>query len=241
MRDQKEINKEMYDKRRAEKLCLWCGKPLDREGALCKACIDKSRSRTKAYREYYLSMGICPICRKRKVSIGYKSCVICRENKALRRMKLKDPLYAEAESRKRKEMRIERAEKGLCTSCGKNKAERGFKTCHECRKRNTKYRHMYITKYQLSDRALWVSQGRCERCGSYDLQEGTKLCKNHYKQVCEALTKAREVSLGNKAALRAEREAAELQKSSELKIQFRPRTIAERKQIKEQRERQKDE
>ncbi len=241
MRDQKEINKEMYDKRRAEKLCLWCGKPLDRDGVLCQACAEKSRTRTKAYKEYYLNMGICPYCRKRKLTPGYKSCVVCRENKALRRMKSKDPEKAKQRSIYRKSKRAERIDQGLCTVCGKRKAEQGFKTCPECRRNQKKYRHIYVSKYQLSDRALWVSQGRCEHCGSYDLQEGTKLCKKHYMMSCEALAKAREVSLGNKAAVRAAQEAAELQKSHELRIQYKPRTMADRKQLKEQRERQKDE
>ena len=227
MRDQKEINRELYQKRREEKLCLWCGKPLDREGALCQSCVEKSRQRTKAYKEYYLNMGICPYCRKRKLTPGYKSCLHCREKNALMRLGKKDPEQARQRSIYRKSKRIERA-------------EQGFKTCPECLRKQKKYRHIYVSKYQLSDRALWVSQGRCERCGSYDLQEGTKLCKEHYKQVCEALEKGREVSLGNKAAARAAQEAAELQKSHELMIQFKPRTMTERKQLKEQRGKTKE-
>ena len=241
MRDQKEINKEMYDKRRAEKLCLWCGKPLDRDGVLCQACAEKSRTRYRLNREYYLKMGVCPYCRKRKVTPGRKSCLPCRENAAMKHGSRSHPDLAKQKSIYRKSKRIERLEKGLCTVCGKREAEPGFKTCADCRRRQKKYRHIFVSKYQLSDRSLWVSQGRCERCGSYDLQEGTKLCKEHYKQVCEALEKGREVSLGNKAAARAAQEAAELQKSHELRIQYKPRTMADRKQLKEQRERQKDE
>lgn len=230
MRDQKKINEERYKRCREEHLCLWCGKPLDREGALCSECIEKSRQRTKAYKQYYISMGICPVCRKRKVTPGYKSCMVCREQKAMKRMMNKaDPEQKKAQSIKRKEIRIERIANGICVTCGKNKAEKGFKTCAECRKKVRKYRQIYISKYQLSDRALWVSQGRCERCGSYDLQEGTKLCRKCYQQSAEALEKARSVVQKHRADARAAQEAAELQMSNELKIQFKPRTIWERK------------
>lgn len=230
MRDQKKINEERYKRCREEHLCLWCGKPLDREGSLCSACVEKSKQRSKAYKQYYLSMGICPVCRKRKVTPGFKSCVVCRDNKAMKRMANKaDPEKQKAQSIKRKKIRIERIENGICVVCGKQKAEKGFKTCPECRKKHKRYRKLYITKYQLSDRALWVSQGRCERCGSYDLQEGKKLCKTCYNNSLKSLEKGRSVVQKHRAEARAAQEAAELQMSAELKIQFRPRTIWERK------------
>ena len=237
MSDQKKLNEERYKRCRENHLCLWCGKPLDREGSLCEACAEKSRQRTKTYKQYYLSMGICPTCRKRKVTPGFKSCVVCRDKKAMKRLAYKaEPEKQKEQSIKRKEIRAERIANGICVVCGKREAEKGFKTCPDCRKKSKQYRKLYVTKYQLSDRALWVSQGRCERCGSYDLQEGTKLCKTCYKNSIEALEKARSVVQKHRADARAAQEAAELQMSNELKIQFKPRTIWERKLQKLERE-----
>jgi len=240
MRDQKESMKKLYAQRREKNLCLWCGKPLDRDGVLCSECTSKNRQHSKERRDYLLRIGICPICGKRKITEGYKSCLICRESSAMRMKQQKSEQQKEKKSQYQKELRKERAKQGLCTSCGINKPEPGFKTCPECRRRKRNYRHMYVSKYQLSDRALWVSQGKCERCGSDDLQEGTKLCKEHYKQACEALAKGREVCFSNRAKARAEQEAAELRKSHELMIQFKPRTIYERKQQKAEKDGNKE-
>ena len=216
--------------RRKNKLCLWCGKPLDRDGALCTACARKSNERTKAYKDYYLRIGVCPVCRKRKVTPGYKSCYPCREKISLRKKKIySDPIKKEQRLQARKEKRAKLVEEGICTNCGKNKAEKGFRTCPDCRKKAKNYRKLYVTKYQLSDRALWVSQGRCERCGNDDLQEGTKLCKKCYAHSLAALEKGRAVVIQHRAEERAKQEAIEAQKMQEVKKMFHPRSIWERR------------
>lgn len=230
MKDQKKTNQEMYAKRRKEKLCLWCGKPLDREGSLCIECNEKNKERSKANKDYYLKMGICPYCRKRKITSGYKSCFPCREQISLKRkQESADPERKGLLLQREKEKRKERLKNGLCTKCGKNKPENGYRTCAECRRKVKKYRKTYITKYQLPDRALWKDQGRCSRCGAEEQYEGFTLCKKCYEQSVAALEKARSTVFRHRAEERARQEEIEAQKQIEVKKMFHPRSIWERR------------
>ena len=231
MRDQRELQKKLYDKRRARLQCLWCGKPLDREGSLCQACCDRCNTDSKERRKYLKKIGRCTKCGQNKATNGFATCNSCRE-KAARKARENRQNNTEAANTVRayqKALRDKRRKEGLCTECGKNVPEKGFARCNECRKRQRRYRKTYYTKYQLSDRYLWKSQGKCSRCGSDDIHEGTSLCEKCYGVSCEALAKARKVVEGNRAKARAEIEAEEQEKMRFVKIQYKPRTLWERK------------
>ena len=230
MKDQKKINQDLYAKRREERLCLWCGKPLDREGVLCRACADKDKERSKANKEYYLQIGICPLCRKRKVDVGYKSCLACREKISLKNKENRQDPEKRAQILERaKEKRQKRIDSGLCTICGKNKPENGYRTCEACRKKHRRYRKIFITKYQLSDRALWKDQGKCARCGADEQYNGFSLCRKCYEQSTEALERARETVFRHRREERERLEALEAEKMREVKKMFHPRTMEERR------------
>lgn len=161
---------------------------------------------------------------------GYKSCVPCRlKFSAKSKQDWGDSKKKEHYRQKKKELRQKRIEAGVCTKCGKNMAEPGFRTCIDCRKSMRNYRKIYITKYQLSDRALWKDQGRCSRCGADEQYEGFSLCKKCYMQSVEALEKGRNTVLKHRAEERARLEAIEAQKQIEVKKMMHPRTIAERR------------
>ena len=230
MKEQKDINKERYDRLREEHRCLWCGKPLDREGSLCVSCNEKGKKRTKANKKYYLQIGICPTCRKRKVSPGYKSCLPCREAKRLSRRNGANPEQYERTLEQKRAKRVFRAENGLCTVCGKPNREAGeWHTCPECRKKQRDYRKMYVLKNQLPDRALWKDQGRCSRCGADEQYNGFTLCRKCYEQSAVALEKARAVVFKHRADERAKQEAIEAERIRETKRMFHPRTMIERR------------
>lgn len=231
MSKQSEYQQQLCKTRKENNLCVWCGKPLDREGAICQACANKSKERSKERRDYLLKIGVCPVCGKRPITTGgYKSCVVCRTHASDREKNLRTKEKSEHLSIYYKQKRTARESQGLCTVCGKNKAEPGFKTCLDCRKKKRKYNHIYVTKYTLSDRELWKGQGRCARCGSEDMHEASVLCEKCYQNSCKALEKARAVSLGNKAKKRAEQEEAVLRKSHELMEQFKPKTLWDQRQ-----------
>lgn len=57
-------SRQRYEERKASNLCVRCGKPLDREGAVCTAC---KNSQTAYGRELYKKLqavGVCPRCGK---------------------------------------------------------------------------------------------------------------------------------------------------------------------------------
>lgn len=236
MSKQTEYQRQLYKSRKENNLCLWCGKPLDREGTICQACANKSKERSKERRDYLLKRGICPVCGKREISEGgYKSCLVCRSHASDREKNLRTKEKSEYLSIYYKKKRNDREANGLCTICGKNPPERGFKTCLDCRKKKRKYQHIYVTKYTMADRELWKGQGLCARCGREDLHEGSVLCERCYQNSVKALEKARAVSLGNKAKKREEQEAAVLKRSHELMEQFKPKTLWEQRQKPKQR------
>lgn len=61
-------------------LCSSCGKPLDREGAICEACRVRRKENNALRRARIKEAGLCPVCGKRPMFEG-KSCAICREKK----------------------------------------------------------------------------------------------------------------------------------------------------------------
>jgi predicted amidophosphoribosyltransferase len=75
-------SRQRYEERKASKLCVLCGKPLDREGVVCTACNSK---RTAYGRELYKKLqavGVCPRCGKNLLYGDEKSCVECRAKSA---------------------------------------------------------------------------------------------------------------------------------------------------------------
>lgn len=230
MTKQTEYQRKLYAERKEKNLCLWCGKELDREGSICQSCAEKSKQRSKVRRDYFLKIGLCPYCGKRKVDKPYKSCPVCRDN-ANERLKARytdqqreyQRMYAKAK-------RLKRAEQGLCTSCGQNPADPGYKTCSDCRRKARTFNRIYKTKYQLSDRDVWKMQGVCIRCGREDVHEGTSLCEKCYAESIAALEKGRKTIQEKKEKKRAEQEIIELEKERKLKETFKPRTLWQKRE-----------
>lgn len=75
--------------------------------------------------------------------------------------------YTESIKRYAKRIYAERKAKGLCVSCGKNKAENGVR-CEKCKtivKRNRMLRKEYL-----------LSKGKCIVCGKTNAVQGKKTC-----------------------------------------------------------------
>lgn len=159
--------------RKRQGLCVYCGKPLDRQGVLCTACNDKFNKYQKESKEQYISVGICPICRKNEIFNNERSCLECRAKSAIRDQKrVKEKI---AHNRKRYNERIEQ---GKCPRCGKPKEDDGYSWCAECRAKRKKWLNRKEKKNVKAER---VSQGLCPNCGSPDLVPGKKLCKDCYR------------------------------------------------------------
>ena len=67
----------IIEKRKMNKLCRDCGKPLDRNGIRCTQCNDKHNQYNTETRKFYRSMGVCPRCRKESLYGDEKVCIEC--------------------------------------------------------------------------------------------------------------------------------------------------------------------
>ncbi len=70
-----------------------------------------------------------------------------------------------------------RIEQGICTRCGKRKADSGYKTCGICRAKKREYKRIKYGKPIQSDR---IEQGICYFCDN-PVKIGYKVCEKHYQ------------------------------------------------------------
>lgn len=132
---QKEISARNYRNRKDNGLCPRCGKPLDREGYHCSSCLEKNRIYRQENRDFFRENHLCTECGKNKVPDGERICPECRA----KRESWKKPLTEEQKlrygSRFKTQQRMlyhDRAEKGICTRCGKRNSAPGKKKCGIC-------------------------------------------------------------------------------------------------------------
>jgi len=133
--------KEKHDYRKANGLCVKCGKPKDDSDRLqCESCRKEQSEYLKMRRKYFLNNKICPICRTTRLADGEKVCTDCSQ-------KLKDRResygYGKGDMRAYNRARRERLKaQGLCVTCGREKADGGTVTCRKCKKRATELREL---------------------------------------------------------------------------------------------------
>lgn len=103
----------------------------------CKECNEKQNMYQNQTRNFLKKIGICPVCRKEKLFGEEKQCLDCREKSYERKLKYnitdeKKQIYRENFKKQQKELYKERSKKGICTRCGKRKADTGRKKCKVC-------------------------------------------------------------------------------------------------------------
>lgn len=165
-------------RRRAEKIenkiCLQCGGRVEDEKVLCKTCNDKNNQRAREDREFYRKNRICPVCTINELFGTEKSCPECRakdaEEKAKYREKHKEK-WLEYQRHWQKQNYARNKELGICTRCGKRKADEGFFTCSICRAKTNTYKQ----QKQEIPRHERNSYGLCYVCAKPLDREG-KTC-----------------------------------------------------------------
>ncbi len=174
-------SKRRYEERKANSLCVYCGKPLDRQGSLCTACKDKRATYSRDIYKKLQAVGVCPKCGKNLLYGDEKNCLDCRSKSAREMSKLR-ALDREKNNEQQKMWRKARYEKdkenGICTRCRKRKASLGYSTCAFCRE---SMRNARIKKPKRTDR---YKQGLCFFCDN-PIKEGYKVCEKHYQQNCK--------------------------------------------------------
>lgn len=186
-------SKQRYEERKANNLCTRCGKPLDRQGALCTACKDKYTAYSRDIYKKLQAVGICPRCGKNLLYGDEKSCIECRAKsaKATAKMRTADvKKYNERQKAWRKARYEKDKENGICTRCRKRKADPGYSTCAFCRET------MRNARVKMPERTGRYEQGLCFFCDN-PVKPGYKVCEMHYQQnvknaTCEKANLARQ-------------------------------------------------
>lgn len=190
---QKEISARHYKRRKENGLCPRCGQKLDRKGHYCTKCLKKHNEYEKENREFYKKLGICPECRKEKLFGDEKRCISCREKQYKRRkdqMEEQKRKYSENFKKKQKERYKERSENGICTRCGKRKAENGKKKCRICLEKNAeahrrkRFMGMNVKEYRKENHL-------CFFCGNPTDRETGNICQSCWEKCKENGLKSR--------------------------------------------------
>lgn len=197
---QKDYSKLHYQRRKENGLCPRCGKKLDREGHYCTECLKKDREYKQENRRFFRDNGLCHYCGKEMLYGQEKQCIKCRE----KRYEKRKPLTEEQKIRygnnlKEQQRRLykERSEQGICTRCGKRKAEPNRKKCGICLDKDAKQaRKKRLCRQDEKERRR--ENNLCYRCGDpIDIDKG-QLCSKCYSESCKNLEKARLVKPENK-------------------------------------------
>ncbi len=117
---------------------------------------------------------------------GEKVCPECNAEFANRAAKMREENREEYNEKQRiihKNTYNIRKEQGICTRCGKRKADVGYKTCSIYRAKIREYKRV---KYGKPDRSDRFEQGLCYFCDS-PIKEGYKVCEKHHQMNLEKL------------------------------------------------------
>lgn len=183
------ISKETIEYRRANHLCIRCGKAKAIEGKTrCKECTDRDNARRKKNREYCSDNGICTRCGINKAEPHKKICYECLG-------KERDYYHARGRSEEQQKRNTESKRRavqhlkdmGLCIRCGKRTPADGRFECPTCLAKKKRFRDRRRKNYAKYE---WVGVGLCAICGDSNLVEGKKLCQKCYDRQLVNISKA---------------------------------------------------
>lgn len=177
--------KRLLERRKANGLCIDCGIELDRDGVRCIECNTKHNEKNKADRKWYRENGICPRCRKNTLFGDENMCPECSAEMYEISMNSRERLgrehYNSVHAEWSRKTHAKRIELGICTRCGKRKADYGLKTCGICRNKDKEYRQ---AKYGKPDRSERYEQGLCYFCDN-PIKGTYRVCEKHYQMNVE--------------------------------------------------------
>lgn len=185
----------LYYRRKEAGLCVECGKPLDTNTVKCKECTERINRNRRELEHWYQSNGICPECRQNNLMGDERICLECsakRYSQRIARYNTNPEEFKAKDRAEQKKTRARRIEKGLCTKCGKVRANNGYKTCTKCRIKARNAKRNKQKDCKVEKKKDWVVNGKCWFCGE-PVFNHTKLCEFHYNKSLEYVKKSVEV------------------------------------------------
>lgn len=167
-----------------------CAKPQKPKTPEQRAITDANK---KAWKELRRKNHLCTECGEKDAFTlnGRALCAVCANKAAVRRRKsyAKNPEPAKERARR---YTAERAAAGLCTICGKKKADEGFKTCIDCRVRG----RLKAARKRARNRAKagvinnWPrgANGYCWCCNKEKVMDGKRVCKGCHDRLIGYIT-----------------------------------------------------
>lgn len=129
--------REKYNKRKEQGICTRCGEEKADTGfCTCSKCRSKNLEEQRKSTEFYIGIGICPVCRKNKIFKGERKCPECKANATIHWSKYISPERKSTNNLTAHERYLKRKELGLCVTCGKKKIDDGYVRCPKCREKN---------------------------------------------------------------------------------------------------------
>lgn len=174
---QKERSQKFYNNRKNNGLCIRCGGKSRKGKIMCSDCAEQQRIYRKETRDFFKKLGICPRCGKNKLFGDEKRCPECsiRENKyIINRDRERTNEYRRVWGRNDYQ---QKKKEGICTRCGKRKADSGYFTCSICREKIRQWKRI---KYGKPIRSERYKQGLCYFCDN-PVEDGYKVCKEHHQ------------------------------------------------------------
>lgn len=143
----------------------------------------------KQDRDFYISIGICPKCKRRPLEVNRKMCYECLGRERDRYYHRKNFGILDDQSKKKNEHKMqiyyERKQNGICTRCGKKEAQHGL-LCNRC---YSTCRVRAVSKVSDIDRSERPSYGICYICGKAPVINGKKVCERCYETRMKTMPK----------------------------------------------------
>lgn len=176
--------KTLYERRKEQGLCVYCGKEKEQDRqhlVSCYDCIMKKTEESRQNRIMYRNLGMCARCGKYEVFGDEKNCPECKAKHNTRMEKEREKNGDKVREYHRNSYRRtaeHRRENGLCTRCG-GKRDDGYVMCSRCRAKNTEMCRRTRNK-KGNRQKFWIENGLCIRCGD-EVKKGYKVCEKHYQ------------------------------------------------------------
>lgn len=185
LRRRREADKLRREQRKANHICIRCGKNPTTDNSMCDDCRYKMATYRNETRKFNKEHNICTMCGHEIVYDGFATCEMCRDKQKEYSAKFYSKETEEEKLARNikqaeyiKNKRQERKTKGVCVECGKKLCANSTIHCLEHYIANKKaYKKIEIPREQR------VDYGLCYTCGNEIEDKHYKLCNGCLERI----------------------------------------------------------